>query len=97
MHTLDALQALAAGSGEAALEALLLPVEAGLADWPRCVLDPRQAQSLGRGQPVALAAAAAAGEVNVVDPQGRSLGLGSIDADGRTLRAKRLFRWTAQA
>ena len=96
-HTLDALQSLAVGSGEAALEALLLPVEAGLVDWPRCMLDPRQAQALGRGQPVALAAAAAAGDVNVVDSDGRSLGLGSIDADGRTLRARRLFRWAAQA
>jgi tRNA pseudouridine55 synthase len=96
MHALDALQALAASQGEAALEALLLPVEAGIADWPRCVLDPAQARALGRGQPVALEPAAAAGDVNVVDAAGRSLGLGSVDVDGRTLRAKRLFRWAAQ-
>jgi tRNA pseudouridine55 synthase len=95
MHTLDALLGLAAEPDETALDAVLLPVEAGLVDWPRCSLDPMQARALGRGQPVALAQAAAAGDVNVVDLQGRSLGLGNIDGDGRTLRAKRLFRWAA--
>ena len=95
MHRLDALQALVASDGEGALEALLLPVEAGLAGWRTCTLDAAQALALGRGQPVQLDGLAEAGDVQAVDADGRSLGLATIGADG-LLRAKRLFRWAAQ-
>ena len=95
MHRLDALQALVASDGEGALEALLLPVEAGLAGWRRRTLDATQALALGRGQPVRLDGPAEAGDVQAVDADGRSLGLATIGADG-LLRAKRLFRWAAQ-
>lgn len=95
MATLEALQALAKDSGEAALDALLLPVDAGLVGWPQVALDATQAASLGKGQPVRLAAMGDDKDVNVVDGTGRSLGLGHLDSDG-TLRAKRLFRWICQ-
>ena len=84
-----------ASDGEGALEALLLPVEAGLAGWRRRTLDATQALALGRGQPVRLDGPAEAGDVQAVDADGRSLGLATIGADG-LLRAKRLFRWAAQ-
>jgi tRNA pseudouridine55 synthase len=95
MHSLAGLQALGEGSGEDALDALLLPVEAGLAGWRKIVVDAQQAQALGRGQRVAMDEGTPLGEVDMVDASGRSLGLGSIGADGG-LRAKRLFRWAAQ-
>jgi tRNA pseudouridine55 synthase len=92
MHGLDELRELAAGQGEAAIDALLLPVEAGLSAWPVVDLDERQAAALGHGQPVRLDRLGHDLDVNVVDGQGRSLGLGRLEADG-TLRARRLFRW----
>lgn len=95
MHTLEALQALAEGQGEAALEALLLPVDAGLAHFPAVRLDAAQAQRIARGQPVAVSAPAET-ELNLTDLNGRSLGLGRLGEDGQVW-PKRLFRWAAQA
>jgi tRNA pseudouridine55 synthase len=51
-YTLGELQTVAETQGEAALEALLLPVEAGLAHWPTVVVDAEQARRLGMGQRV---------------------------------------------
>jgi tRNA pseudouridine55 synthase len=89
MVTLAQVEA-AAGQGDAALDALLLPVEAGLAGWPEVRLDAVQALRLGQGQAVDLDADLA-GDVHVRDVAGRSLGLGEIDAAG-VLRPRRLFR-----
>ena len=50
MHTLDSLEALA-GQGDAALEAVLLPLEAGLAGFARCDLDAADIARLRAGQP----------------------------------------------
>jgi tRNA pseudouridine55 synthase len=92
MVTLEDIEA-AAGQGDAALDALLLPVEAGLADWPEVRLDPAQARRLGQGQFVDLDSDLS-GDVHVRDEAGRSLGLGEIDAAG-VLRPKRLFSWAS--
>jgi len=92
MVTLDELAA-AAGQGDAAVDALLLPVEAGLAGWAEVRLDADQARRLGQGQAVPVAGAAS-GEVHVRGPDGLSLGLGEVDADG-VLRPKRLFSWAS--
>lgn len=89
MVTLEEIEA-AAGQGDAALDALLLPVEAGLAGWPEVRLDAMQALRLGQGQAIDLDSDLS-GEVHVRDGAGRSLGIGQIDAAG-TLRPKRLFR-----
>ncbi|KFN49777.1 tRNA pseudouridine(55) synthase TruB [Arenimonas composti] len=89
MSTLDGLQALAAAGDEAALDALLLPIEAGLAGFPARVLDPADARRFAQGQVIATGD----GEtevVNVTGEDGLSLGLGRIDAGGR-LQPKRLF------
>ncbi len=94
MHRLEDLQALAHSQGEAALEAVLLPVDAGLAGWRQLALDSDQARALGQGRKVALASANEAGEVNVTDATGRSLGLGRVD-EANILSAQRLFRWAA--
>jgi tRNA pseudouridine55 synthase len=91
MVTLDQV-AEAAGQGDAALDALLLPVEAGLAGWPEVRLDPDQARRLGQGQSVP--GMAGSGDVHVRAADGTSLGLGEVDAEG-VLRPKRLFRWAS--
>lgn len=94
MFTLEQLQAIAT-QGEEALDACLLPIAAGLADWPVICLDDDQARRLGQGQAILLPAATQARAVHVIDRVGRSLGLAAIDADG-VLRAQRLFRCAAQ-
>lgn len=95
MHTLDALQALAdAGAGDmSALDACLLPIEAGLVDFPQVQLAPDEVRRFGQGiqlHPAATAAAADAVAVRGVD--GRTLGLGRVDGTG-LLHPKRLFTW----
>lgn len=93
-YTLDALQALA-GQGEDALEAVLLPIEAGLADWPSVALDKDQARRLGQGQALRLHDPVPPGDIHATGEGGRSLGLAEVDAEG-WLRPKRLFRWAAE-
>ena len=92
MVTLEEIEA-AAGQGDAALDALLLPVEAGLAGWPEVRLGAEQARRLGQGQFIDLDSDLS-GDVHVRDATGRSLGLGEIDAAG-VLRPKRLFSWAS--
>lgn len=96
MHSLGELSQLREHHGEPALDALLLPIEAGLVHWPQICLDPQQAVALGHGQAVQLDQGPALESVNVVDSSGRSLGLAEFRADG-LLRVRRLFRWAAQA
>lgn len=94
LWTLEALQSLA-GQGEAALDAVLLPVEQALRAVPKVALDAEQARRLGMGQPVRLhQAVETAGPVQLCDESGRSLGLAHIGPDGM-VRVQRLFRWAA--
>jgi tRNA pseudouridine55 synthase len=95
MHTLVELQE-RREAGEAALDTLLLPVEAGLAAWPRLTLDAAQARALGHGQEVHLAQPPLPpGEAFAVGPDGLALGLVELGDAGR-VRVKRLFRWAAE-
>lgn len=95
MHTLAELQALLESEGEAAIESLLLPVEAGLAGWPRLQLDAAQALALGQGREVRLGAPSMpAGDALATDSSGRALGLVSLGDEG-LVRVRRLFRWAA--
>jgi tRNA pseudouridine55 synthase len=90
MQTLEQLQALAQEGGEAALDACLLPLEAGLADFPRVELADPEAARFGQGQRLR-------GDWPAADPagvftlHGVPLGLARIDAGGR-LSPQRLFR-----
>jgi tRNA pseudouridine55 synthase len=90
LWTVEALEALAA-RGEHGLDACLLPVEAGMASWPRVEVDPAQAARLGHGQGV-FGRFQPAGPVAIFDAAGRALGLGEVDGEGR-LRPQRLFSW----
>ncbi|MBB1087498.1 tRNA pseudouridine(55) synthase TruB [Lysobacter sp. SG-8] len=89
MHTFEALQAIAA-NGEAALDACLLPVEAGLAGMARVDIDAEGARCLAHGQG-AHVADADEGEVAIFEPGGRCLGIGH--AAGGVVMPRRLFRW----
>ena len=90
MHTLEQLQVLADAGDEAALDACLLPLEAGLAGFPQVQLAPAEALRFGQGQrlcgPWPAAAPAA-----VFTPDGKALGLARVEASGR-LSPQRLFR-----
>jgi tRNA pseudouridine55 synthase len=91
MHSLDALLALAHDSD--ALDALLLPVEAGLAGLPSITLDASQARRLGQGRVLELNGIGAGDRV-ALDESGQALGLVRSDGDGR-IRPQRLFRRAA--
>lgn len=94
MYTLEQLEALA-GQGEAALLESLLPVEAGLAAFPRIELDADGTRRFGMGQRLRGQGAEAA-QVAVYGPGGRALGLASVDAEG-LLVPQRLFSWAVFA
>lgn len=89
MYTLEELRQIREEQGEAALDACLLPLGAGLADFARVVLNPGQATRLGMGQRLRNPAWPA-GEVAVFDRQGTAIGLGQVDAEG-VLRPTRRF------
>ncbi|MGN7832702.1 tRNA pseudouridine(55) synthase TruB [Pseudoxanthomonas sp. 22568] len=93
MYTLEALDALA-GTGEAALLGALLPVEAGLAGFPRRDLDADGARRFGMGQRLR-GQGEPAEMVAVRGPEGRVLGLGSVDGEG-LLVPQRLFSWAVR-
>lgn len=90
MYTLEALEALA-GQGDEALLAALLPVETGLSGFPRRDLDADGVRRFGMGQRLRGQGGTAA-TVAVFGPDGRVLGLGSVDPEG-VLAPQRLFSW----
>ena len=94
MWTLDELAALREQESRPALDACLLPLAAGLADWPRAVLTATAAAALGNGQRVAAPADLLPGPCLALDAGGRPLALAEVDADGR-LHSRRGFRWSA--
>lgn len=85
MYTLDELEALRA-RGPEALRDCLLPLEAGLSDWPALQLDQRGADDVAHGR--TLRVAAAPGRYRANAPTGRLLAIGEVDASGvfRVLR-----------
>lgn len=92
MFTLEQLAALAE-TGEAALQACLLPIEAGLGGFPQLTLDADASRRLGMGQrlrgPWTMAETVA-----LYGPSGQLLGLGSVDGEG-LLSPQRLFSWAS--
>ena len=94
MFRLDELRDLA-GEGDAALDACLLPIEAGLAAYPQIELSPDAARRLGLGQPVDPGVGSSTpGMVVVKDLAGRALGLAMV-GEGGLLRPQRLFTWAS--
>ncbi|KAF1691661.1 tRNA pseudouridine(55) synthase TruB [Pseudoxanthomonas koreensis] len=89
MFTPGQLESLLESGGEAALEACLLPLEAGLAGFPRVQLAPAEAARFAQGQrlrgPWAPADPAA-----VFSDAGVALGLARVDPEGR-LSPQRVF------
>jgi tRNA pseudouridine55 synthase len=93
MYTLDALEAVA-GDGRAALDALLLPIEAGLAGMRSFLLDADEARRLGQGQVLSRPDEADGGGV-AYGSGGKALGL--VDLVRGELRPRRLFRAVSSA
>ena len=88
MVTLAQLEA-AAAQGEAAMDALVLPVAAGLAGWPALALDEEQSVAVTKGQRIQLAGLAP-GAYAAFAPDGRPVALCELDQDG-LLRIQRGF------
>ena len=85
MSTMETLEALHA---KEQLDQLLLPVDAGLAEWPQIVLSQQDAVRFSHGNPIDDADAAATESpqpVRVYDDQQRLLGLGRIETSGRMI------------
>ena len=88
MHTLEALQQLAA-AGPAPLGKVLLPADAALTGLPAVELPEQDVTRLQQGQAVAAPASGKEGPVRVYGPGG-FVGVGQWQADG-ALRARRLL------
>ncbi len=96
MFTLEALAAVAEEGGAAALDALLLPLEAGLTAYRQVIVDAASAVLLRQGQRARPTGTAGPGAAAAIDPQGRAVALVEVSADG-WLRAVRGFRQTDPA
>ena len=89
MHTLPELEARLAEAGPAGLDALLLPVDYAVLHWPKADLGTDAAWYFTRGQAVFLGGTPGQGLMRVYG-EGRFLGIGEIQTDGR-LAPKRLM------
>ena len=89
MVTLETLRALAEQGDEAGMEALLLPLDAGLAHYPRVTLDDEQTPRFRVGQRIRDAGWPQGGVV-VFGPGEAIQGLGQVDETG-LLAPQRLF------
>ncbi|MCF7752540.1 tRNA pseudouridine(55) synthase TruB [Bacillus subtilis subsp. subtilis] len=81
MVSLDTLRALVEQGGEAAIEALMLPLDAGLAHYPRVTLDAEQTRRFCMGQRLRDPDWAQGGVV-VYGPDAAIQGLGQVDEAG---------------
>lgn len=86
MHTLDALRCLRERDGAGALAGILLPLDAGLAEWPILELDESGVGAVANGRRVHVEAES--GHYRVYAPSGALLAIGEVDAAGsfRVLR-----------
>jgi len=80
MHTIESLQTLQA-EGNTALDAILLPMESGIASWPDVNLEANAAFYIAQGQAVQVPHAPTHGLVRLYD-QDRFMGVGEIQDDG---------------
>lgn len=89
--TLDRLRAVA-DEGLEALDALLLPMQHALENWPVVRLSGNAAYYLGQGQPVTVPQAPTSGLVRLVAEGERFIGVGNILDDGRVAPKRLLNR-----
>ncbi|KAA3626373.1 MAG: tRNA pseudouridine(55) synthase TruB [Proteobacteria bacterium] len=82
MVTLEELQA-SAEAGEQALDALLLPIESSVQQWPEVQLSADSAYYLQMGQPVMVPRAPTSGWVRIYTAARRFIGVGEVLDDGR--------------
>ena len=80
----------AAAEGNAALDALLLPVDTALGDWPAVHLNADASYYLKMGQPVVVPRAPTEGWVRLYEEPDRFIGVGQVQDDGR-IAPKRLL------
>jgi tRNA pseudouridine55 synthase len=90
MQTLDELERIFADGGLAALDYLLLPLEAGLGALPTLQLDADQAARLRQGQRLVVPGQAAASLCRALDPADRLIALVDVAANGQ-IRIRRGF------
>jgi tRNA pseudouridine55 synthase len=93
-HPLAALEALA--GDEAALDALLLPIDAALEGYPAVTLGAGEVSRFRHGQSVGVASVPAT-QVRLYAPDGAFLGIGESDAAGCSVRPLRLMSDSASA
>lgn len=89
MISLDQLQALSE-QGQEVLDASMLPIDSGIANWPEVHLDQDSAYYIKLGQPVQVPRAPSDGWVRIYDAE-RFLGVGIIQDDGR-IAPKRMIK-----
>lgn len=89
MVTLETLQA-ADLESRGAIDSYLLPVDSGIAQWPRLDIERDSARRLLSGQRVSLGVAGPPGSVRLYVPDAGLLGIGEVSPAG-VLRAERLF------
>jgi len=80
----------AALESKEALDALLLPVDTALGQWPAVRLDPDSSYYLKMGQPVVVPRAPTEGWVRLYEGEDRFIGVGQIQDDGK-VAPKRLL------
>lgn len=80
MHTIESLQALE-HDNFASLDALLLPIDSGIASWPDVQLEANAAFYIAQGQAVQVPHAPTKGYVRLYD-QNKFMGVGVIQDDG---------------
>lgn len=90
MVTLERLRQGLLEGGQAAIDALLLPVESALAGWPAVQLTANLVYYVRQGQAVQVSQAPTHGLVRLSGPEGEFIGVGHILDDGR-VAPKRLF------
>jgi tRNA pseudouridine55 synthase len=89
MHTFEEIEG-AAAEGAAALDRLLLPPDAALADWPAVEVGPAELERLVHGQAVAADPALPGGLVKVLSGSGRLVAIGRVTPE-RTVAPTRVF------
>lgn len=94
MLTLEQLEAVGAG-GFAALDALLLPVDTLVKEWPAVVLGAAEAGALAQGRSIASGPGAGPGLVRLYGPGDGFLGLGEVVPGPRIVVRRLLDQGTA--